>query len=244
MTVSPNPIEAALDELKWPENGLLPAIAIDVHHGGILMQAWQNREALRRTLETGAVHYWSRSRNELWHKGSTSGHVQRLVELRTDCDRDALLLVVEQQGPACHTGKPSCFFERFDPAAGWQSDLDNPWPRGAILGPLAATIEARVQAEGARSYVRSLLDDPERAAAKVAEEAAELIEAAAGRDAGGVAAEAADLLFHALVLARTRGVDWYQIAEVLRARFGTSGHVEKARRDADQSPGAADPTDS
>ena len=98
--------------LKWPESGLLPAIAQDATSGEVLMLAWMSPESLALTLESGAVTYWSRSRGELWRKGATSGHVQRLVEARIDCDRDCILLSVEQEGPACHTGARSCFFTR------------------------------------------------------------------------------------------------------------------------------------
>jgi phosphoribosyl-AMP cyclohydrolase len=102
---------AAFDpaSLNWDARGLIPAVAQSVE-GEVLMLAWMNAASLAETLETGRVTYWSRSRGELWRKGATSGHVQRLVELRVDCDRDALLLVVEQEGPACHTGRGSCFF--------------------------------------------------------------------------------------------------------------------------------------
>ena len=96
--------------LRYDQNGLIPAIAQDAETGDVLMMAWMNAESLARTLETGRVTYWSRSRAELWEKGATSGHTQRLVELRVDCDRDTLLMQVEQVGAACHTGRRSCFF--------------------------------------------------------------------------------------------------------------------------------------
>lgn len=95
--------------LHWDDRGLMPAIAQD-RHGAVLMLAWMNEASLRETLATGRVTYWSRSRAALWRKGETSGHVQRLVELRVDCDRDCLLLIVDQTGPACHTNRPSCFY--------------------------------------------------------------------------------------------------------------------------------------
>lgn len=96
--------------LRFDAHGLIPAIAQSKDDGAVLMLAWMNAESLAETLRTGEVTYWSRSRWELWRKGATSGHVQRLVELRVDCDRDCLLLVVDQTGPACHTNRPSCFF--------------------------------------------------------------------------------------------------------------------------------------
>ena len=102
------------DELKFNENGLIPAIAQDHESGAVLMMAWMNKAAIIATLETRDVTYWSRSRAELWRKGATSGNVQKLVSAHADCDRDCLLLVVEQTGPACHTGEPTCFFARID----------------------------------------------------------------------------------------------------------------------------------
>ena len=98
------------ESLRYDDRGLIPAIAQDAVDGSVLMMAWMNAEAVRRTLETGRVTYWSRSRQAFWVKGDTSGHVQELVELRVDCDRDCLLVVVRQTGPACHTGRRSCFF--------------------------------------------------------------------------------------------------------------------------------------
>ena len=99
-----------LDALKWDENGMIPAIAQDAANGDVLMLAWMNAEAVARTLETGRVTYWSRSRQAFWIKGETSGHTQKLVEMRVDCDRDTLLVLIEQTGPACHTNRRSCFF--------------------------------------------------------------------------------------------------------------------------------------
>ena len=104
-----------LDKVKWAENGLVPAIAQDAASGRVLMVAWMNRDALARTVETGEVHYWSRSRAKLWHKGEESGHVQKVKSVRLDCDEDVVLLAVEQHGGiACHTGRESCFFQRLE----------------------------------------------------------------------------------------------------------------------------------
>lgn len=108
-------MSAAIEETtvfrpRFNDQGLLPVVAQDARTGAVLMLAWANREAIDRTLETGEAHYWSRSRGELWHKGATSGHVQRVVEVLTDCDQDTLLYKVQQEGPACHTGRPTCFY--------------------------------------------------------------------------------------------------------------------------------------
>lgn len=236
-------MKTLIESLHWPESGLLPAIAQDARTGQVLTLAWQNREALAATLSSGQVHYWSRRRQALWRKGETSGHTQRLIELRTDCDQDTILMLVEPAGPACHTGRPSCFYyvasggaAATPDAAGmvWRAEATNPWPAGAVLDTLAATIEARVAATAAKSYTRSLLDDPAKAAAKVMEEAAELVAACQNEPDQNVAAEAADLIFHLLVLARSRGVCLSDIARVLAGRFGTGGYEEKARRDHDR----------
>ncbi len=101
---------------KWDEKGLMPCITVDAETGDTLMMAYMNQDALTRTLETGEVHYWSRSRGELWHKGATSGHVQTLVSLAIDCDQDTLLAKVHQKGAACHTGRPSCFYREIEAA--------------------------------------------------------------------------------------------------------------------------------
>lgn len=110
--ISEEHIEAFLKQLTFPSGGLLPAIAQQYDSGEVLMLAWVNEEAVRKTLETGDAHYWSRSRNELWHKGATSGHTQKLQELRFDCDADAILFLIDQIGPACHTNRISCFYNR------------------------------------------------------------------------------------------------------------------------------------
>ena len=111
-----------LPPLQFDERGLIPAVVQDIHTHQVLMVAYMNEEALRRTLETGEAHFWSRSRGELWHKGATSGNIQKVVEIRVDCDADTLLLLVEPAGPACHTGNTSCFYRRYP-------SLDfAPWP--------------------------------------------------------------------------------------------------------------------
>jgi len=111
-----------LEEVRWDENGLVPVIAQEAGSGDVLMFAWMNREALERTAELGEAVYWSRPRGKLWHKGEESGHVQKVIEIRTDCDNDVVLLKVEQAGGiACHTGRHSCFFQRHFDGAGWQA---------------------------------------------------------------------------------------------------------------------------
>ncbi|MBT0624638.1 phosphoribosyl-AMP cyclohydrolase [Pseudomonas fluorescens] len=110
------PLETMLDAVAWNSDGLIAAVAQQHGSGEVLMLAWMNRQALTETLATGQVCYWSRSRGQLWRKGESSGHWQQLVEARLDCDGDAVLLIVDQQGPACHTGRPTCFYNAIDGA--------------------------------------------------------------------------------------------------------------------------------
>lgn len=107
--------QASWGEIKWNERGLIPAVVQDAGTGDVLMMAWMNEASLRKTLETGQTHFWSRGRNELWHKGDTSGNVQRVLNICVDCDGDTLLVQVEPAGPACHTGRETCFFREFQP---------------------------------------------------------------------------------------------------------------------------------
>ena len=183
---------------------LLPCIVQDARTGEVLTLAYMNEEALRRTRETGEMWFWSRSRNELWHKGETSGNVQRLKELRMDCDEDAILALVEPAGPACHTGERTCFHN---------GELD-PVPAEA-LAALARTIETR---RGADTYTGSLLADGELVGAKVQEEAAEVVRAAREESDERLAEEAADVLYHLAVMLAARGVELADVYEVLNER--------------------------
>ncbi len=183
---------------------LLPCIVQDARTGEVLTLAYMNDEALRRTRETGEMWFWSRSRNELWHKGATSGNVQRLKELRLDCDEDAILALVEPAGPACHTGERTCFHK---------GDLD-PVPAEA-LATLERTIEAR---RGADSYTGTLLADRELVGVKVREEAEEVVRAAHDESDQRVAEEAADVVYHLAVLLAARGLELADVYEVLNGR--------------------------
>ncbi|MBZ0223692.1 MAG: bifunctional phosphoribosyl-AMP cyclohydrolase/phosphoribosyl-ATP diphosphatase HisIE [Dokdonella sp.] len=180
----------AADTLNWNKgDGLLPLIAQHARDGRVLMLGYVNREAIERTLETHRVHFWSRSKQRLWMKGESSGHVLDLVSLAVDCDRDALLAQVLPQGPTCHRGTPSCF--------------DGETPAHPWLNQLEALIDARKGADPATSYVAKLLAaTPARRAQKVGEEGVETALAAAIGDRDGLRNEAADLLFHLLVLLR------------------------------------------
>jgi phosphoribosyl-ATP pyrophosphohydrolase/phosphoribosyl-AMP cyclohydrolase len=211
-------------EPAFDDRGLVPAIVQDAETGTVLMLAWMNAEALRLTRETHTVHFWSRSRQALWKKGETSGHTLGLVELRLDCDLDAILVRATPAGPTCHTGATSCFFHPDEGA-------DDDGPALPILHRLAAIMEARRTSTAEKSYTKSLLEaGMPKILAKIAEEHGELAaELPAGPDAK-VIHETADLLFHVLVGLGARQIPIEAVLGELARRFGTSGHVEKARR--------------
>jgi phosphoribosyl-ATP pyrophosphohydrolase/phosphoribosyl-AMP cyclohydrolase len=224
-----------LAEPTYDERGLVPCIVQDAVTDVVLMLAWMNAEALRLTRETGAVHFWSRSRQALWKKGETSGHTLAVAEIRIDCDLDAVLVRARPAGPTCHTGATSCFFHR-DAAGdgamdGAKDDAVDDGPPPPILHRLAQVIEARRAATSENSYTRSLLDaGMPKILAKIAEEHGELAaELPAGEDAK-VVHETADLLFHVMVGLAARRIPLDAVLAELTRRFGTSGHVEKAQR--------------
>jgi phosphoribosyl-AMP cyclohydrolase / phosphoribosyl-ATP pyrophosphohydrolase len=186
---------------------LLPCIVQDARTGEVLTLAYMNDEALERTRSTGEMWFWSRSRQELWHKGATSGNVQRLKELRFDCDQDAILALVEPAGPACHTGERTCFHNgELDPVA------------GEALAALERTIAERRVAAPAESYTARLLADRELVGQKVREEAEEVARAAREEPDERVAEEAADVLYHLAVLLAERGMELSDAYEVLNGR--------------------------
>ena len=212
-----------MNGLRFDAAGLIPVVVQDVLSGRVLMVAWMNEEALARTLESRDLWYWSRSRGAYWRKGETSGHTQRLVELRADCDGNTLLASVEQTGPACHTGERSCFFTGSAGEAGP--------PPGSMLDRLEDVVVARKAASGERSYTRKLLDGgAPRINAKLMEEAGELAAAIDAETDDRVVSEAADLCFHLMVGLAHRGVAVERVFAELSRRFGTSGLVEKASR--------------
>ena len=191
-------------EIQFDEDGLVPCVMQDWRTGEVLTLAYMNAEALRLTRETGEVHFFSRSRGELWRKGETSGNVQRLRQLRYDCDGDALVALVEPAGPACHTGERSCFYRDLDGTADpprRRAVAGEPAPAAhEALAELARTLAERQRERPQGSYTVELLDDPERIGDKVREEADEVARAAAGESDERVAEEAADLLYHLEVL--------------------------------------------
>jgi phosphoribosyl-ATP pyrophosphohydrolase/phosphoribosyl-AMP cyclohydrolase len=195
-------------EIAFDERGLVPCIVQDWETGEVLTLAYMNEEALERTRETGEVHFFSRSRQELWHKGATSGNKLKLKSIRYDCDGDALLALVEPAGPACHTGERSCFH---------RGDL-NPGAPYETLPALERTIGERAASRPEGSYTAKLLDDPSYAGAKVQEEAEEVVRAAREESDERVAEEAADVVYHLAVLLRGRGLTLADAGRVLDGR--------------------------
>jgi phosphoribosyl-AMP cyclohydrolase / phosphoribosyl-ATP pyrophosphohydrolase len=186
---------------------LVPCIVQDSRTGEVLTLAYMNDEALERTRATGEMWFWSRSREELWHKGESSGNVQRLKALRYDCDEDAFVALVEPAGPACHTGERTCFY---------RGEME-PMPAEA-LATLERTIAERRSADPAESYTAALLADPARIGRKVEEEAEEVARAAGAESDERVAEEAADVLYHLAVLLAGRGLTLADAYEVLNER--------------------------
>jgi phosphoribosyl-ATP pyrophosphohydrolase/phosphoribosyl-AMP cyclohydrolase len=195
-------------DVAFDERGLVPCVIQDWRSGEVLTLAYMNAPALERTQQTGELHLWSRSREELWHKGATSGNTQAVRALRLDCDGDAILAMVEPAGPACHTGARSCFFN---------GELEPPAPHEA-LPALERTIAERAQERPEGSYVVRLLDDPPYAGEKVEEEAEEVVRAAREESDERLAEEAADVLFHLTALLHTRDRALADAEEVLNGR--------------------------
>jgi phosphoribosyl-ATP pyrophosphohydrolase/phosphoribosyl-AMP cyclohydrolase len=195
-------------EIAYDERGLVPCIAQDWRTGEVLTLAYMNAEALRRTRETGEIHFFSRSRQELWHKGATSGNTQAVRAIRYDCDGDALVALVEPSGPACHTGERTCFH---------RGDLEPQAPYEA-LSTLQRTIASRASERPPGSYTTTLLDDPSLAGAKVQEEAEEVARAVREESDERVAEEAADVLYHLTVLLAGRELTLADAERVLDGR--------------------------
>ncbi len=195
-------------EVSFDERGLVPCVVQDWLTGEVLTLAYMNAEALRLTRQTGQVHFFSRSRLQLWRKGATSGNTLAIKAIRYDCDCDALLALVEPSGPACHTGQRSCFY---------RGELEPTAPH-EVLPALERTIAARATQRPAGSYTAELLADRTRNGAKVREEADEVARAADGESEERVAQEAADVLYHLAVLLRGRGLRLADAERVLDGR--------------------------
>ena len=216
--------------IRWNEDGLLPAIVQDAVRGDVLMLAWMNRESLALTLDEGRTVFWSRSRGELWRKGETSGNVQRVRDVRLDCDADTLLITVDQAGGgACHTGQRSCFFQALEDAGG-APKADGILPAGA-LESLARRLEERKSADPATSWTARLhAEGLDAILKKVGEEATETVLAAKGGDRARTVEETADLWFHTMVMLANLGLGPEDVLEELDRRAGQSGLAEKAAR--------------
>ncbi len=201
------------DEVKFDERGLVPCVAQDSSTGEVLTLAYANEESLRLTVESGEVHFFSRSRGRIWRKGEESGNVLRLRQLRVDCDGDAIVALVEPSGPACHTGERSCFYREIEGS--------EPEPVAhEALAALERTLRERAAERPAGSYTVKLLDDPALIGEKVAEEAEEVVRAAREESDERVAEEAADLLYHLSVLLASRELPLSAAMEVLNGRRG------------------------
>ncbi|MDJ0509825.1 MAG: bifunctional phosphoribosyl-AMP cyclohydrolase/phosphoribosyl-ATP diphosphatase HisIE [Crocosphaera sp.] len=201
-----------VEKIRYNEQGLVPAIAQDYLDGTVLMMAWMNEESLQKTLETGEAWYWSRSRKELWHKGATSGHIQKVKSMRYDCDSDALLMSIEQVGDiACHTGERSCFHQV-------EEDKKIAPPADTLSGLYQVICQRRDQPiEG--SYTRKLLAGGDnKILKKIGEEAAEVVMACKDDEKEEIAAEVADLFYHTLVALSYHHVDIKDVYRKLQER--------------------------
>ncbi|HBQ64455.1 MAG TPA: bifunctional phosphoribosyl-AMP cyclohydrolase/phosphoribosyl-ATP diphosphatase [Clostridiales bacterium] len=231
-------------QLKFDAKGLIPAVAQDVRSGEVLMVAWMDRESIQKTMETRKVHYYSRTRRALWLKGETSGHFQHVEDILVDCDGDTLLLKVRQDGVACHTGNPTCFYRSLDrvdedgekPAvmpepdtgavapsdeAGNLTEHASPAaiPSASVLAQVYAVIMDRKARPREGSYTSLLFSRGlDRIVKKVGEEAAEVIIAAKNRDKNEICYETADLLYHLMVMMADAGVEWEDIFAELDKR--------------------------
>ena len=198
--------------IRFDDRGLVPCVVQDWRTGEILTPAYMNAEALRLTIETREVHFWSRSRDEIWRKGESSGNTLALCELRLDCDEDALVALAIPAGPACHTGERSCFYRDAETGETPEPGLHE------TLGVLERTLAQRQGERPEGSYTVKLLGDPALIREKVREEAEEVTRAACEESDERVASEAADVLYHLSVLLRSRDVPLSRVFEVLRAR--------------------------
>jgi phosphoribosyl-ATP pyrophosphohydrolase/phosphoribosyl-AMP cyclohydrolase len=221
-------LEQLLENVRWDETGLVPAIVQHAATGQVLTLAYMNQESLRLSLETGQTWFWSRSRQELWHKGATSGNTQQIVRMSLDCDGDSLVVQVNPQGPACHTGEETCFYR--DIAVGTDQELQRAAYSGsgrfAVLAELEAVIAERERTRPEGAYTTYLFDKGvDKILKKVGEETAETIIAAKNKDNDELRLEVSDLIYHLLVLLQERKLPLDDIMAELNRRH------ERPRRD-------------
>lgn len=209
--------------MRFDEKGLVPCVMQDARSGEVLTLAYMNEESLQLTLETREIHFYSRSRREIWHKGATSGNVQRVRQIRYDCDGDALVALVDPVGPACHTGERSCFYRDLEGTAG--PGVDAPGVVGEpgllpyeALATLERTLVTRQRRRPSGSYTVELLENPKLAGDKVREEAAEVVKAVNSESDERVAEEGADVVYHLAVLLLSRGLSMAEVLHVLNGR--------------------------
>ena len=222
--------EAKIPEVKWNDQGLAPAICQDAGTGQVLTLAWVNEESLRLTIEKGTVHFWSRSRGELWHKGETSGNFLRLVSARLDCDSDALVFIVRPDGPACHTNRMSCFFNEVPVPNREDGEEAFDFDQNLLESVYRLILTRKEAGDTDSSYVARLFArGEERVLEKIDEEAAEVVMAMKEDDADAITNEVADLWFHTLVGMAARGVPPGRVFAELARRFGRGGRPESER---------------
>ncbi len=215
-----------IDQLSFDDQGLIPAVIQDVQSKAVLMLAYMNREAVQKTLETKETWFWSRSRQQLWHKGETSGNVQKVVDMRSDCDRDTLLVLVQPQGPACHRGTYTCFTaaDTADEPAQTTDPIEKrpgtgPQYNYAMISQLIETIARREAERPQGAYTTYLFEKGlDKILKKVGEEASEVIIAAKNRDPEELRNESADLLYHLMVLWREQDLGLDQVIDILEQR--------------------------
>nr|WP_127594999.1 bifunctional phosphoribosyl-AMP cyclohydrolase/phosphoribosyl-ATP diphosphatase HisIE [Paenibacillus lautus] len=223
-------LEQVSEHIRWDASGLVPAIVQDAQSKQVLMMAYMNRESLRLTLESGETWFWSRSREELWHKGATSGNVQTVVSMTYDCDGDTLLLQVNPKGPACHTGQTTCFHNEITVQRQKSGSGSNPAAaesgRFAVLAELEEVIAQREVERPEGAYTTYLFDKGvDKILKKVGEEASETIIAAKNKDNAELKLEISDLIYHLLVLLQERKLPLDEIMDELSRRH------ERPRRD-------------
>jgi len=209
-----------IGQLKYDQDGLIPAIIQDVHTREVLMMAYMNRDSLQKTLETGNTWFWSRSRQCYWQKGESSGHTQEVQSVYYDCDADTLLIKVVQNGVACHTGNYTCFFNLLQEKDKQEGD----YPVNQILSELTWIIRERKEKRPEGSYVSSLLEGgKKKLARKLGEEALETVLALEEEDDEELIRESADLLFHLLVMLESRDMDLGRVLQELASRRSAAG---------------------